>query len=50
MEVSLTFQYILIGAVVLAASYSLFRIIRRGFTSKKGKKHAEFGCNNECGS
>lgn len=41
-------QYIIIAAIVLFAGYSLFKIIRRNFSSKK-PKHGEFGCDRECG-
>lgn len=48
MQTSLIFQYIIIAVIVLLATYSLFKIIRRNFASRKPAK-GEFGCNRECG-
>lgn len=41
-------QYLLIAVIVLFASYSLFRIIRKNFDSKKFKK-GKPGCDSNCG-
>ena len=49
MDNSLIFQYVLIAAIVFAASYSLFRIIRKNFSSKKFKKTGKPGCDSDCG-
>ena len=48
MDSSLVFQYILIIAIVLFAGYSLFKIIKKNFASKKFKK-GKPGCDSDCG-
>ena len=48
MDTSLIFQYILIAAIVLFAGYSLFKMIKKNFTSKKFKK-GKPGCDSDCG-
>lgn len=48
MDDSLVFQYVLIVAIVFAAGYSLLRIIRKNFSSKKFKK-GKPGCDSDCG-
>jgi hypothetical protein len=45
---SLIFQYIIIAVIFLAASFYLFKIISKNFSTKKQKK-GEFGCDRECG-
>jgi hypothetical protein len=44
---SLIFQYLIIALIVLFASYSLFKIIARNFSSKKFKK-GKPGCDKDC--
>jgi hypothetical protein len=44
---SLIFQYLIIAIIVLFASYSLFKIIARNFSSKKFKK-GKPGCDKDC--
>lgn len=41
-----TLQYIIIGIIILFAIYSLVRLVKRTFTSKKDGKS---GCNKGCG-
>lgn len=48
MENSLILQYILIAVIVLFAGYSLFKIIRKNFATKKFKK-GKPGCDSDCG-
>lgn len=43
---SLTFQYIILAMVVFAACYSLYRVIKKNFTSDKDGKS---GCSKGCG-
>jgi len=48
MDTSLILQYVIIAAIVLFAGYSLFKNIRKNFTSKKFKK-GKPGCDSDCG-
>ncbi|MCB4234050.1 hypothetical protein LDL59_00100 [Kaistella anthropi] len=48
MDNSLIFQYLIIAAIVLFAGFSLFKTIRKNFTSKKFKK-GKPGCDADCG-
>lgn len=48
MDNSLILQYLIIAAIVLFAAYSLFKMIRKNFTSKKFKK-GKPGCDSDCG-
>lgn len=48
MDSSLIFQYLLIAVIVLFAGYSLFKIIKKNFVSKKFKK-GKPGCDSDCG-
>lgn len=41
-------QYIIIAVVVLAAAYSLFRMIQKKFSPKKFKGKSA-GCDSDCG-
>ena len=48
MDNSLILQYLIIAAIVLFAGLSLFKTIRKNFTSKKFKK-GKPGCDADCG-
>lgn len=41
-------QYFFIAVIVLFAGYSLFKMIKKNFTSKKFKK-GKPGCDSDCG-
>lgn len=45
---ALVFQYIIVFAVVLAAAYSLFNIIRKNFAPKKFDSKRTH-CDKDCG-
>lgn len=45
---SLTIQYIILAALVVVACYSIFKLIRKNFSTKKfSSKHT--GCDKDCG-
>ena len=43
----LTLQYIILGLIVLASCYSLFRILKKNFSPKKFD--SKRNCRNDCG-
>ncbi|MBW8358745.1 MAG: hypothetical protein K0M63_02960 [Weeksellaceae bacterium] len=48
METSLLIQYIIIAIMVLAASYSIFRIFRKNFSARKFDSKGK-NCDSDCG-
>ncbi|QBO57731.1 hypothetical protein QGN23_10185 [Chryseobacterium gotjawalense] len=49
MDNSLVFQYVIIAVIVLAAGYSLFKIVAKNFSSRKFKNKGKPGCDSDCG-
>ena len=48
MEKNLLIQYIIIAVIVISSGFSLFKIIKKNFASKKFKDDKS-GCDSNCG-